>query len=145
MAPECSIKRGFWVLAPNILKKRRPFCLQVSDMNLPQDLSRLLCSVSLHFCCPGFQHQEERGSFRWDLCWHLSWSPKFITWRIETSTGALLFWCDWYLDFWWNVFFKWEDFLGRNQSWCKRSLFLFPLFGKNKDKLVQLAMCTWSF
>lgn len=48
--PEGSVKRGFWVVVSSILKKKKEkktFCLQVSDINFPQGLSRPLCSVIL--------------------------------------------------------------------------------------------------
>lgn len=38
-----------------------------------------------------------------------------------------------------GMFFKWDDFLDRNQSRCKRSLFLFPLFGKKRTKQPQIS------
>lgn len=134
MAPECSLKRGFWVLAPNILKKRKedPFACR-SQMLTCHKVSQGPFALWLYiFTVLVFSTRrgEAPGGICADIC-SQDQVHDMENRNINRSLATLMWLASW--------LFKWEDFLGRNQSWCKRSLFLLPLFGKKRTKQPQIS------
>lgn len=113
--PECSVKRGFWGLVPNILKKKKDYFAYRSQILTCYKVSQglFVLWLYLNFCCC-FQCCKERESSRWSLCWRLFvLKPKVhdMQNRNRNRSSAILVW----LASWLLV----EYFLNEKTSWVE--------------------------